>query len=62
MENKVKYYRELAGLSQEKLGKMIGITRQAVSAIELGINQLTVDTAVKMSKVLNVKWQELFTN
>lgn len=61
MENKVKYYRELAGLSQEKLGNAIGITRQAVSAIELGINQLTVDTAVKMAKVLNVKWQDLFS-
>lgn len=60
MENKVKYYRELAGFSQEQLGNAVGITRQAVSAIELGINQLTISTALKMAKVFNIKWQDLF--
>jgi len=61
MENKVKYYRETAGLSQEQLGNAVGITRQAVSAIELGINQLTISTALKMAKVFNIKWQDLFS-
>lgn len=36
MKNRVKELREAAGLTQKELGEKVGVSRQAVNAIETG--------------------------
>lgn len=52
--------REEAGLSQEELGRKLGISRQAVSMIEIGKNTPRVSTAKKLGEILGFDWTELF--
>lgn len=54
--------REEAGLSQEELGRKLGISRQAVSSIEIGKNTPKVSTAKKMGEILGFDWTELFND
>ena len=34
MKNKIKQFREHLGLTQEQLGELIGVSRQAINSIE----------------------------
>lgn len=34
MKNKLKQFRENLGLTQEQLGELVGVSRQAINAIE----------------------------
>lgn len=52
--------REEAGLTQEELGRKLGISRQAVSMIEIGKNTPRVSTAKKLGEILGFDWTELF--
>ena len=54
--------REEAGLTQEELGRKLGISRQAVSSIESGKNTPRVTTAKKLGEILGFDWTELFND
>lgn len=54
--------REAAGLSQEELGRKLGISRQAVSQIETGKNTPKVSTAKKLGEILGFDWTEMFND
>jgi DNA-binding XRE family transcriptional regulator len=51
----MRLYRENHGLTQEKLGKMLGnIPRQHVSNMEKGARSISLNTAKKLSKLFKV--------
>ena len=54
--------REEAGLTQEELGRKLGISRQAVCALESGKNTPRVSTAKKLGEILGFDWTELFND
>lgn len=47
-------------LSQEKLGNLIGVSRQTINAIENGRVQPTVLVALKMSRIFKMPIEKLF--
>ena len=51
---KIKYYRELRGLTQEELSEKIDFNCRSLSFIECGTNFVTADTLDRLCKVLNV--------
>jgi transcriptional regulator with XRE-family HTH domain len=58
--NRVRLRRQLIGMSQEKLGELLGITFQQVQKYEKGSNRVSASRLHKMSKVLNVPIQYFF--
>ncbi len=56
----LKAKREEAGLTQEELGRRLGISRQAVSLLEIGTNKPTVENAKKLGEILNFDWTEIY--
>ncbi len=57
---KVKQYRILRGLSQEKFSEMLNISQRTLSGIECGNNFLTSQTLEKMMEVLKISPDDLF--
>lgn len=57
---KIKYYRELRGLTQEELSEKIDFNCRSLSFIECGTNFVTADTLDRLCKVLNVTPKQLF--
>ena len=51
---RVKMRRTLLGMSQEKLGEMIGLTFQQVQKYERGLNRISASRLFDISKVLQV--------
>lgn len=63
MKNKVKYYRELKGWSQEKLAEESEVSRNTISAIETGSNtNVTYEVMEKIAKALDKKVATIFFN
>lgn len=52
--NKIRYERKKQGLSMKQLGKMIGLSEQAISQYERGVRKISFDTLKKISKALEV--------
>lgn len=57
---KIKYYRELNGLTQEELAEKIDINCRSLSFIECGTNFVTADTLEKLCNELFVSPKQLF--
>lgn len=57
---RVKYYRELKGLTQEALAEKIDVNVNSMSYIERGINFVKSDTLDKICKALEVTPKQLF--
>ncbi len=54
MKNRVKKYRELAGLTQEELSEKSYVSRNTISSLETGSNtNVTYDTMIKIAEALN---------
>ena len=51
---KIKLRRKQLGISQEKLGEMIGVTYQQIQKYEKGINKVSVERLQKIAQSLNV--------
>jgi len=51
--------RVAAGLTQEQLGLESGVQRNFISLIELGQNQPTIGTIVKLARALGMKASDL---
>ncbi len=60
MENRVKKYREEAGITQEGLAQQAGVSRQSIISIEKGQYVPTTILALKISKLLKVPVEDLF--
>ena len=59
---KILKLRKKNGLSQEKLGELIGVTRQTISNWELNETTPSVEELKKISKELNISIDELLDN
>ncbi len=60
MKNKVKELREALGLTQKELGEKVGVSRQAVNAIETGKFDPSIWLAHDLAKYFNTSIEELF--
>lgn len=48
------------GLTQEQLAEKVGVVRQTISEIECGRKKPSVQLAIKLGKVLKIKWTNFF--
>ena len=60
LSHNIKYYRKLAGFTQEKLSEMLGISTQAVSKWEQGLSCPDIELLPAISEIMNVTIDELF--
>ena len=60
MKNKLRELRKNQKLTQEELANLIGISRQAINAIEKKKFDPSLPTAFKMSKLFKTSIEELF--
>lgn len=59
--NALKNARNKAGLTQEELGKKLGLSKSTYCLLEAGKIKMTIDRAEKISKVLGVSPMIFFT-
>ena len=60
MKNKLKELRKNQKLTQEELANLIGISRQAINAIEKEKFDPSLPTAFKMAKLFKTSIEDLF--
>lgn len=60
MKNKIKEFRESLGLTQEQLGELVGVSRQAINAIETEKFEPSIWLAYDISKVFRCSIEEVF--
>lgn len=60
MKNKLKELREALGLTQEQLGELVGVSRQAINSIETEKFEPSIWLAYDISKVFNSSIEEVF--
>ena len=60
MKNRVRELRKNQKLTQEELAKLIGISRQAINAIEKEKFDPSLPTAFKMAKLFKTSIEDLF--
>ncbi len=58
--SRVKLRRVLAGMSQEKLGDMLGLTFQQIQKYEKGTNRISASRLYRISEIFNVPVQFFF--
>ena len=61
MKNRVKELRKNQKLTQEELAQLIGISRQAINAIEKEKFDPSLPTAFKMSNLFKKTIEDIFT-
>ena len=60
MQNNVRRFREEFGLTQKELGEHVGVSRQAINAIETGKFDPSIWLAYDLSQFFGVSIEELF--
>jgi Predicted transcriptional regulators len=60
MKNKIKQFREYLGLTQEQLGELVGVSRQAINAIETEKFEPSIWLAYDIAKVFHSTIEEIF--
>ena len=60
MENRLRVLRAERGWSQAELGGRIGVSRQAVNAIETGKHDPSLPLAFRMARLFDQKIEEIF--
>jgi len=59
--NKVKKLRDINdGITQARLGELVGVTRQTIIAIEQGRYSPSLETAFRIAKVFKVNIEDVF--
>ncbi len=61
VKNVVSKLRQDQNLTQEELGKKVGVTRQTIIAIEKGNYTPSVALAIKIAKYFNKSVEQIFT-
>lgn len=59
---KIRYYRQKAGLTQETVAEQIGLTQKHISRIECGYHNSLFITIMEIAKVLNIPIDALTEN
>ena len=60
MKNNLKRLRESKGLSQEKLGDNLGVSRQTINSIENGKFEPSLTLAIKLTKFFDEPIDSIF--
>lgn len=60
MKNKLKEFRELFGLTQEQLGELVGVSRQAINAIETEKFEPSIWLAYDICQIFQRAIEEIF--
>ena len=60
MINKVKELRENSSLTQKELGEKVGVSRQAINAIETGKFDPSIWLAYDLAKLFGLTIEEIF--
>jgi putative transcriptional regulator len=60
LKNKVRILRETLDLTQAELGKLAGVSRQAINAIETGKFDPSIRLAYSLSKIFSRTIEEVF--
>jgi len=60
MKNRLKELREARGYTQEELGQLVGVSRQAINAIETEKFEPSIWLAYDISKVFECQIEEVF--
>jgi putative transcriptional regulator len=60
MKNKLKQLREALGLTQEQLGELVGVSRQAINSIETEKFEPSIWLAYDICKVFHSSIEEVF--
>ena len=60
MKNNLKRLRESKGLSQEKLGDNLGVSRQTINSIENGRFDPSLTLAIKLTKFFDEPIESIF--
>lgn len=60
MENRLRVLRAERGWSQAELGGHIGVSRQAVNAIETGKHDPSLPLAFRLARLFNLRIEEIF--
>lgn len=60
MKSKVKSLREEQGLTQKELGAAVGVSRQAINAIETGKYDPSIQLAYQLARFFNLSIEKLF--
>ena len=60
MQNKVRELRDTRGLTQKELGEQVGVSRQAINAIETGKFDPSIWLAYDLSRFFGVSIETLF--
>lgn len=58
--NHLKEYRAKIDVNQQKMGKLVGVSRQTISQIERGDYSPSVTLALKIAKVFDAKVEDVF--
>ncbi len=59
-KNRLRFYRESLGLTQEKLAARVGVSRQTIISIEGGRYVPSLELALKFGHTFNCQVEELF--
>jgi len=60
MKNRIKELREQMGLTQEELGRLVGVSRQAINSIETEKFEPSIWLAYDISQVFGCAIEEVF--
>jgi len=60
MKNKLKQFREFLGITQEQLGELVGVSRQAINSIETEKFEPSIWLAYDIAKVFQSSIEDIF--
>jgi putative transcriptional regulator len=60
MNNKIKEFRERLGCTQDDLAQKLEVSRQTIISLEKGKYNPSIILAFKLSKLFNVKIEDIF--
>ena len=60
MKNRLKVFRAMHDLTQEKLAGKLGVTRQTVVSLEIGKYDPSIGLAFRIAMLFNVKIEDIF--
>jgi len=59
---RIKHAREAAGYSQSKLAELVGLTQGAISKIERGEGNPSLQSVIRLSNVLSIPLNDLLSD